>query len=136
MAKCCRMYTLHFTRYTLKISNFCESVREYKWDLLRVNWTACNISVVLTTDTSLLAIIFSVTCNRNWLYSAHPVSSHATHWQVKTPVKTPLIGFNGRWVVYLLFEIFYHCRCASVLGQNQDCVTSVACICTVYYICS
>ncbi len=24
-------------------SNFCENVHEYKWDSLRVNWTACNI---------------------------------------------------------------------------------------------
>ncbi len=26
------MYTLRFTRHTLKISNFCERVREYEWD--------------------------------------------------------------------------------------------------------
>ncbi len=42
------MYTLCFTRYALEISNFCERVREYKWDSLRVNWMAYNISVVLT----------------------------------------------------------------------------------------
>ncbi len=29
-AKRCRMYTLHFTRHTLEISNFCERVRKYK----------------------------------------------------------------------------------------------------------
>ncbi len=57
MAKRCRVYTLHFTRYTLKIFNFCKRVREYKWDSLRVNWLVCNIFVVLTTDTSLLAIV-------------------------------------------------------------------------------
>ncbi len=37
------MFTLCFTRYTLKISNFCEHIREYKWDLLSVNWTVCNM---------------------------------------------------------------------------------------------
>ncbi len=30
-------------------------------------------------------------CKRNWLYAACPAVSHATHWQVKTPVKTPSI---------------------------------------------
>ncbi len=28
------------------------------------------------------------------------------------------------------FEIFYHCRCASVLGQNQNCVITI--VCTTY----
>ncbi len=57
MAKHYRVYCLCFTRYMLKVCNFCERVRKYKWDSLRVNLTACNISVVLTTDTSLLAIV-------------------------------------------------------------------------------
>ncbi len=43
MAKRCRMFTLCFTRYTLKISNFCERVYEYKWNSLRVNWMVYNI---------------------------------------------------------------------------------------------
>ncbi len=30
MAKHCRVYILHFTRYTLEISNSCEPVREYE----------------------------------------------------------------------------------------------------------
>ncbi len=30
-------------------------------------------------------------CKRNWLYAACPVSSHTTHQQLKTPVKTPLL---------------------------------------------
>ncbi len=31
MAKHGRVYTLHFTRYMLEISNFCEREHEYKW---------------------------------------------------------------------------------------------------------
>ncbi len=29
---------------------------------------------------------------------------------------------------WFLFEIFYHCRCASVVRRNQDCVISVVCL--------
>ncbi len=29
-----------------------------------------------------------------------------------------------------VFEIFSHCKCASVLGQNQDCVITI--VCTTY----
>ncbi len=62
-------------------------------DSLHVKWMACNISVVLTTDNGLLAIVLArVTCKRNWLYVAHPASSHAAHWRVKTSMKTPLLG--------------------------------------------
>ncbi len=50
---------LSFTRYKLEISNFCECVRKYKLDSLCVNWISCNISVILTTDTSLLAIVLA-----------------------------------------------------------------------------
>ncbi len=34
MAKCCDMFTLRFTIFKLKNSNFCERVRKYKRDLL------------------------------------------------------------------------------------------------------
>ncbi len=33
---------------------------------------------------------------------------------------------------HLLFEIFYHCRCASVVGRNHDYVISV--VCTTYVV--
>ncbi len=31
-----------------------------------------------------------------------------------------------------VFEIFSHCRCASVLGRNQDCVITIACTTYVF----
>ncbi len=45
----------------------------------------------LITDTSLLATVLAVTCKRNWVYAAHPASSHTTYQLLKTPVKTPLL---------------------------------------------
>ncbi len=41
-----------------------------------------------------------------------------------------LIGFKLEflWLFeWNVFKIFYHCRCTSVTGQNQDCVISIVC---------
>ncbi len=98
------MYTLHFTRYTLEISNFCEHVREYKWDSLHVNWMAYNISVVLTTDTNLLAIVLTpVTCEGNWL-SVFTCYTSASKNARENTVNNCWVIYGGRfchWVIVL-----------------------------------
>ncbi len=59
IAKHYRVFTLRLSCYTLKISKFCERVRGVQVRLAACKLDSVQHSVVLTTDTGLLAIVLA-----------------------------------------------------------------------------